>query len=400
MSEIPRIVYLCPEAPWPVTTGGRFRVDAVHRALSAIGPVPLIVVGDKPDRELRLRIRAEGGSIHPSRREGPAGRLLRILTAAARGRSIPAERYRSPRRLAKLASRLSQLKPDLVVLGDAYLGAAFIDVARAHARAVVIDTHDAASLVSRRIAAASPRVHEKIGYRLLARNTFAMERRIFPRADQLWTLSEADAGYYRRVHHLGNLAIVPNPIALPAPARAVEEPLSVVFVGSFSYWPNEDAALRLIAMAQGLRRRGALDKLYLVGVAPTARMRKAAAGDPGIVVTGRVPEVGPFLDRAALVAVPLAAGSGLKVKILEAMARARPVLTTQFGAEGLDIVSGVQAEIAPLGSFADAVAALMGDPARRRELAIHGRRMVEERHSPAAMESQVRALVARALAPR
>lgn len=393
-----RIVYVCPETPWPVIGGGRFRIEALLRALSALAEVRLIVVGERPDGEARRFIREAGGAIYPARRESPAGRLCRILRAVAHGRSIPAERYLSPRRVEKLRARFAAEKPDLIVLGDVYLAAAFLEAARPYARAIVVDTHDAASLVARRISAASHRLPEKLAYRLLAANTFAMEARWLRRADQLWTLSEDDAAYYRGRHRLPNVAVVPIPVALTPATTPQEEPHAAVFAGSFSYWPNEDAALRLIAMAKGLRQRGALGTLYLVGVAPTERMRAAAAGAEGLIITGRVPDVGTFLDRAALVVVPLAAGSGVKVKILEAMARGRPILTTPVGAEGIAIQPGLHAEVAPLEGFEDAFVALMADPARRTALGAAGRRLVEERYSPAAVENRVRALVAKALA--
>lgn len=397
-----RILYVCPEAPWPLVSGGRFRISALHRALSAAGETSLLVIGDRSSRDVRRRIRESGGWVYPSRRETPPGRLRRILWNAATGRCIPAARYLSPRRLGKVRDRVAEARPDVVVLGDAYLAAAFLPVVQPLARAVIIDTHDAASLVHQRIAEAATSLPEALAYRLLARNTFAMEARYFPRADQVWTVSEEDADYYRRRHGIENVAVVPIAVdtqPLPEP-RPPEEPGAIVFTGSFSYWPNEDAALRLIEMAPRLRRRGALRELSLVGIDPTPRMFAAAAAVEGVVITGRVPEVAPFLDRAALVVAPLAAGSGMKVKLLEGMARARPVLTTPFGAEGLAIRPGVHAEIVPLGQFEDKLAELMRDPLRRAALAAEGRRLVEALYSPAAAEHHLRDLLDRVLNPQ
>lgn len=183
-----RILYVCPEAPWPVVSGGRFRIDALHRALSAAGEASLLVVGDRSSREVRRRIREAGGWVYPSRRETPANRLQRILWNAARGRCIPAARYLSARRIGKFRERVAAARPDVVVLGDAYLAAAFLQLVRPLAQAVIIDTHDAASLVHRRIAKAAQSFPERFGYRILARNTLLMEARHFPRADQVWTV--------------------------------------------------------------------------------------------------------------------------------------------------------------------------------------------------------------------
>lgn len=386
-----RIVYFAPEAPWPTVSGGRFRVEALRRLLGSVGSVRLIVVGDRPPRDVRLRLRAEGGAVLPARREIPLQRGARIFSAALRGRSIPAQRYLSPRRLVKVRALLAREAPDLVVLGDAYLAASFLGLARDHARAVVIDTHDAASLVADRIAKASGRVVEKLAYGLLARNTFAIEAGWFGRADEVWTLSGDDARFYRERHRLANVVVIPTPVPVPAAVAGPAAGRAGVFVGSYAYWPNEDAALRLIAMAP--RLRGALDRIVLVGGGPTLRMRKAAKGAAGVTLTGRVDDVGRFLDEAALVLAPLAAGSGVKVKILEAMARGRPVLTTPVGAEGLPIESGVHAEVVDLEQFVEAAAALMADPARRAAIGAAGLRLVREHNSFAAVEAQLRARV-------
>src|ERR1700694_4385255 len=170
-----RVLYLCPEAPWPVTNGGKFRIDALHRALSTASDVRLLVVGDRSTRDVRRRIREAGGWIYPSRRETPANRLHRILWDAARGRWLSSGRYVAVRPVGKRRERVIAARPDVVVLGDAYLAAAFLPIVRPLANAVVVDTHDAASLVHRRIAKVARNLPEMLGYRLLARNTYLME---------------------------------------------------------------------------------------------------------------------------------------------------------------------------------------------------------------------------------
>jgi glycosyltransferase involved in cell wall biosynthesis len=163
--------------------------------------------------------------------------------------------------------------------------------------------------------------------------------------------------------------------------------------GSYGYWPNEDAALRLIAMSRSLHARGVLRRLELVGISPTPAMLAAARGLGHVVVTGRVPEVRPHLERASVVAAPISAGSGTRLKILEALALARPVLTTPVGAEGLDLEPGVHAEISDLPGFPARLASLLEDPARRAAHGKAGRAWAEQRYSFAAMGERVRELL-------
>lgn len=390
MSGALRVAYLCPEPPFPRSSGGRFRIDAIHRALVAGGAdVHLVVVGDRPPPDVRRRLRAEGARVFPPRAERTRlAWALRCVAAAVRGRSIPAARYLSRRRLEKLVAHVRGLSPDLVLLGDVYLASAFAPALRGLGVPLAVDTHDAASVVHARIAAAARNPAAFLAYRILSVNTARAERRALPLADELWTASEDDAAFYRRAVGLARVVVLPNVVEFPAPPASVApgEPGAVVFTGSFSYWPNEDAALRLVEMSHPLHASGALTRLYLVGIAPTHRMLAAAAAAPHVLITGRVPEIAPYLARAAVIAAPLAAGSGTKLKILEAMAAARPVLTTPIGAEGLGITPGVQAEIAGLDAFPRVLAEVLGDPGRQAALAREGRRWAEARYSPGVLE--------------
>jgi glycosyltransferase involved in cell wall biosynthesis len=383
-----RVAYVCPQSPWPRDSGGRFRIDALRRAFSASVDVHLVVMGERPPLEVRRRLRAEGVSVFPPKRETRLAWALRCATAAMRGDAIPAARYLSRRRIDRLTAHVRSLAPDLVVLGDVYL-TAFLEPLRVLGVPIVVDTHDAASVVHARIAAAAAGLGTRLAFLALSANTARVERRMLPLADELWTVSEADARFYREQVGLRRVEVVPNVVDFPPPPETLApgEPGSVVFTGSFAYWPNEDAALRLIDLTRPLHAAGAVSRIYLVGIAPTPRMRAAAAGAEHVVVTGRVPEIVPYLARAAVVAAPLAAGSGTKLKVLEAMAAARPVVTTPIGAEGLGLTPGVHAEVATLENFPRVLGEVLRDPARQARLAAAGREWAEARYSMAALEA-------------
>jgi glycosyltransferase involved in cell wall biosynthesis len=389
----PRIAYLAPVSPRPLDNGGALRVESLREALGRTGELWLCVLGDRPSRAARRWLRERGARVFPPRRELPRQRAARILCAALRGDPIPAARYLSPRRVARITEHLRRFSPQVVVLGEVYQ-APLIAALRGIGARVIVDTHDAASRVHARIAAAARSPVERVAYRLLAWNTRRIERRLLPAADQLWAVSDEDAAFYRDEVGLRDVQVVPIVVRTPGAAPPLPEaPGEVAFVGSYSYWPNEDAALRLIELTAPLAARGIVTRLALVGIAPTARMRRAASAAPHVQITGPVESVVPYLQRAQVVAIPLAAGSGVKLKVLEALALGRPVLTTPLGAEGLAARPGRDLEVAPLPRFAEALASLLGDAPRRAALAAAGRAWVGERFSPAAVEARVRSLL-------
>ena len=120
----------------------------------------------------------------------------------------------------------------------------------------------------------------------------------------------------------------------------------------------------------------------VVGRNPTARLRDAAARCGGVTVTGTVSDVRPSIAEGAVYVVPLRAGGGTRLKIFEALAMARPVVSTTVGAEGLGIEPGLHYSSADQPrEFADAVVALLRDPERRAQLGAAGRHLVETCYS-------------------
>jgi glycosyltransferase involved in cell wall biosynthesis len=163
---------------------------------------------------------------------------------------------------------------------------------------------------------------------------------------------------------------------------AAEAPDTLVFTGSMDWYPNEDAIMYFLdAILPEVRREVPGVSLAVVGRDPPDRLRAAAAA-AGIRVTGTVADVRPYVAEAAVYVVPLRVGGGTRLKIFEALAMGKAVVSTRVGAEGLPIVSDrhfLQADTPA--AFAQAVIGLLKDADRRRALGIAGRRLVDERYS-------------------
>ena len=166
------------------------------------------------------------------------------------------------------------------------------------------------------------------------------------------------------------------------PSATPQVPGRLVFSGSMDWYPNEDAILHFVAETLPLVRRERPDvTLTVVGRRPSRKLRTAVE-QAGVIVTGTVDDVRPYLAEAELYVVPLRVGGGTRLKIFEALAAGKAVLSTRIGAEGLDVEDGRHLALADgPEAFSRAVISLLADPGRRRALAEAGRDMVQARFS-------------------
>lgn len=166
------------------------------------------------------------------------------------------------------------------------------------------------------------------------------------------------------------------------PNGAAERPGRVVFVGSMDWLPNEDGVRHFVeAIWPEVRKRHAEATFQIVGRNPTPAVRKLA-GMPGVEVVGTVPDVRPYLAEAAVVVVPLWVGGGTRIKIFEAMAMEKAVVSTRLGAEGLEVTPGEHLMIADeAADFGAAMCDLLEHADRRARLAAKARRLVTAGYS-------------------
>ena len=195
-------------------------------------------------------------------------------------------------------------------------------------------------------------------------------------------ISAADRALLQDLQPSLNIEVIPNGIEHERfQPRAVErESDTLLFVGNYEYEPNLDAALILAEQVlPRVRQERPKARLQLVGANPPKWLRDLASDQ--IEVSGRVPDVAPYLARASVFVCPLRIGAGLKNKVLEALAMGIPVVATPLSVDGIAVRDGESALVADIDGIADKTIELLGDQALRDRLAQGGRALVEAQYS-------------------
>ena len=214
-----------------------------------------------------------------------------------------------------------------------------------------------------------------------------LERRAASSADIVTVVSPVDADAIRQIAPGARVEVVVNGVDTDQFAPGVLgdiaiEPDTVVFSGAMSFAPNIEAVVWFsleVMPILAARRPGV--RFRIVGRDPSPAVQ-ALAEDPAVEVTGFVDDVRPWLARSAVVVVPMVSGSGVKNKLLEAMALGRPIVTTSMGVESLDVEPGRDVIVADdPAATAEALDQLLGDPVEQARLGVAARERVVARYS-------------------
>ena len=203
------------------------------------------------------------------------------------------------------------------------------------------------------------------------------ERNECRRFDRVVAVSRTDAIAIERDYGITGVFDVPTGVDTEyfrQDGRATLEPHNLVFTGAMDWLPNQDGIAWFVNDVLPLIHERMPDvTLTIVGRDPPRAIRELAARDQRLRVTGSVPDVRPFMESGAVFIVPLRVGGGTRLKIYEALAMERALVSTTIGAEGLPLETGVHAVIADgAAPFADAVLKLLSEPQQAAALASRG----------------------------
>jgi polysaccharide biosynthesis protein PslH len=259
----------------------------------------------------------------------------------------------------------------------------------------VLFTHNVEADIWRRHAETQTWAPARALYNMQHQRMLRFEERALRRFDGVLAVSDADRrtfGWLYQDAARRPIRVVPTGVDTDffTPGRAPSGSRSLVFTGSMDWLPNEDAVQFFCREILPLIRAEEPDvALTIVGRAPTPAVQRLAA-DHGVTVTGRVDDVRPLVRDAAVYIVPLRIGGGTRLKIFEAMAMGKAVVSTTVGAEGLPVTHGEHVLLADEPNrFAQAVVRLLRDEDRRQELETAARRLVAEHYNWASAANEL-----------
>jgi glycosyltransferase involved in cell wall biosynthesis len=218
------------------------------------------------------------------------------------------------------------------------------------------------------------------------------EKYFLNKAEHVLTVSEADKNFFSDFVDRSKMTVISTGVDTDyfRPDNGNEQPNSLVFTGSMDWMPNEDGVLYFLHSILPLIRREIPQVSFtIVGRKPSERLRSAAASQPGVQVTGTVDDIRPYVRESSVYVVPLRIGSGTRLKIFEAMAMRKAIVSTALGAEGLPIQDGVDISIADSPEeFSLKVCGLLRNAEERRRLGSAARQMVEQHYSWSAVAAE------------
>jgi glycosyltransferase involved in cell wall biosynthesis len=378
-----RILFLAPRYPMPVLRGDQRRVLDLLRVLRTRAEVTLLSFGGPGDEPLPFD-----------------GVRVRTIRASAAGRAVANLTHPDPRlplqvrlfldrAMARACAEELAAKPDVVHVTLARMGPYLPGRGAWHRHLDLVDSL-ALNMRTRALASRGP---QRVAFAAEARLMEAYEARLVAACESSSLVAEADRIGARG---LASAAVIPNGVDLDAfPFEAPRErPDVLLFFGNLGYFHNVEPARRLATEVLPLVRRevpGAV--LRLAGARPAAPVR-ALADVPGVELAGPVDRMSDALRGAAVAAIPMYSGSGMKNKVLESYAAGLPVVTNAAGISGIDGArAGVDHALGESpAELAAACVRLLRDPVARVAQATAARALIEDRYSWARQADRLLAL--------
>jgi sugar transferase (PEP-CTERM/EpsH1 system associated) len=382
-----RILNIANYLPYPVVSGGRLRVYNILRRLADRHEVCLAALLESQEdvegvSHLRqFCARVETANLDRRSRLAKAPGMIRY---ALEGKPPDLRLLHSEELVEKIGNLFSTFDFDIVQI-ESVMGLYLATLPQTKKYKSVLMFHNCASQQFGRMW----QVEQGWGNKLRAWiNGVSMgywEPRYAENFERCTTVSDLDKQLYLKANPRLQIDVIPNGVdtdkyqLLPPPHEGASP--SLMFIGSMAYPPCVDAVLHFARDTLPLIRQTVdATEFYIVGANPHPEVINLSGSR--IHVTGRVADVIPYYQQSTVCIVPLRAGGGTRLKILEAMALGRPVVSTTIGAEGLDVIDGTHLFIADTPeAFAEKTIRLLCDRQLYQYISANARRLVEARYS-------------------
>lgn len=386
-----RLLFLTETIPYPPDSGGRIKTYHTLRMLAETHDVHChALVREAARLQYAMPLEALGiaVSLHYVPRR-PINVAAGVAAALVTGRPITVQRHFHRRVFQRLRSAVRAERYDAVYCDHLSM----FEYGRRLSLPIVLDAHNVEYAIVKRHVDTIRQPLMRMVYEREWRALEAYERAAYGKCRTIFTVSDVDAKALRGLGAPPE-AVVAVPISvdiasLPQPAPLSREP-NLLFVGGLRWPPNADAVTYLVEEVLPLvRREIPAVTLTVVGEAPEP-IRTRLSAHPGVRVTGYIDDLAPSFAGGRALVVPIRSGSGMRVKILDGLARGIPVVTTSVGGEGINARSGQEWLVADgASSLADAVVRVLRDDELAERLRAAGRTFVAGTHDVSVVRAQV-----------
>ena len=389
------ILFVSREFPFPPDSGVKQRAWYVLEQLARQHDVHLVCYGRESDRqisEVASVLRSVRVTPPPLKKKG-FSLYAAMLRGLFSGLPFSVQSRFSPELREKIAELFAGQPIDLIVCDSLYQAIQFED----GGRKVILNEHNIESVIIKRYQALERNPLRKLYAAYEGRRMERFETRTWRRYKNIWVCSPVDRQEVLRRAPDCSVEVIPNGVRVPDIDNTARDifPKSLVYTGLIGWHPNEDAVLFFIKDIYPLiKQRVPGVKFWVVGKDPTEKVKNLAVQDGSITVTGFVEDVRTYMEEAEVFVVPLRIGSGTRLKILEAMAMKKAVVSTSVGCEGLAVTDQKNIFIADDAlTFAQRVVDLLNDAAARKQLEENGRALVEKEYSWDVIGEKIAAVV-------
>lgn len=380
-----KILILCNKSPWPKREGGPIAMHAMISGLIQAGHSVKVLAANTnkyrvdPDAipaDFKEKTQIEFVDIDLS--ITLCGALFNFLS----GKSYHVTRFHTKAFEQKIIEVLRKESYDIIQLEMLQM-ATYLDILRKYSKApVVLRAHNIEHKIWQRIAENCPNPFKRFYLNHLYQSLRRFEIGILNKMDGIIAITPVDARNLDRLSHSTNIISVPFGINLESlPENPVQpEEASLFHIGTMNWFPNEEGIKWMIEKVwpSVIKKLPGIE-LHLAGRYMPEWLSNLSV--PHITIDGEVPDVWEYMQRFSIMVVPLFSGSGIRIKIVEAMAAGKAIITTAIGAEGINYENGQHLLIAKdPNSFVDAIVKLCNDKTLRDSLGKNARLLIAKEH--------------------
>ncbi len=391
MREKLKILFVSATIPYPAIDGGRIRVLNLVQNLSRYNDVTFLTYSSSEKDKQNIKYLKDIG-INVLDVKFDYNRILSnipsILKQLFRGKPFNGKpftiaKYYSKAMINKINELLEKDTYDVIHFEMFHTGQYVLELEKIFSLEMCLGLQNIDSIIWKRLADTECNPIKKLVLNWQYRRFLNLEIKLSPLFDKCICVSKEDEERLRKINPFARIDVVPNGVDTGyfIPKNVKEDENRIVFVGSMDWQPNEDAVIYFCDKVFPLIKKAIPQvKFYIVGSNPTKQVVKLGNID-GVIVTGLVDDVRDYIWQSAVFVVPLRIGGGTRLKILQALAMKKAVVSTSIGCEGLGLINGEHLLISDdPNEFANSVMLLLNDRDLRCKLGENGKKLVEDQY--------------------